>query len=385
MDLKELKIRKNEILDSMSDISARCVKEKRNKNTAENIRFQQLERELSEVENEIEIEKNILRSNSVCVEGRNSNYETRKVSDGNMKEFKKFLVNEQQKQYIEKSETRAVGVSLKSENTAVVPQNVSDQIVKKLVEYCPLFSGAQMFKVGAGELNIPVETEDNLFNAAFVGENNAVAVHKVQLDTKKLVARRCGAAIQVTEQLILDSGANIEEYVVDLLARRMSVALNKAALVGNRDNGEFEGVMTNPDVERITVSAIDANSLIQLTRTLNPEFNPVMLMNRETFKLVSQLTDQAGNYVMVHDFRAEKPVYHVQGAEVFVDVNLENNQILLVDPKHALAAMIKSDLRVKRIDGDTENALKGLNTFVMDFYGDMICVNPAAAVILEVE
>ena len=64
--LKELRVQKNNILDRMSAINEKCVQEKRKRNMVEQREFDNLERELSEVEFSIENEQRRIRSGCVC-------------------------------------------------------------------------------------------------------------------------------------------------------------------------------------------------------------------------------------------------------------------------------------------------------------------------------
>ena len=368
---------KNELIDEMLKLNNKCIMEQRDFTQSESEYYDLLDSELRK------IEKQEKRQTEWRCE---IDSEIRKEDDTNMntQEFRNFLNDTNQRLFVEE---RAVNTTLKAENGAVVQQTVSDMVVKKLQEISMLFGESRMFTGVNGELSIPVENAQNLISATFVGEDNALSVNKLIFSAKKLVAKRVGCAVCLTDNLVLDAGFGAVDYVVQLLAERLSVGIENSILNGQKDKGEFEGILAHEAMPKMTVSAVSSDSIIELTRALHPAYtqNAKMVMNRKTFQALSKLTDGAGQYLMVFDFAREKPVYICQGHEVVVSQNMPDGKILFVSPQHALATLIKGGVRVRRVAEDSDNALRGTQLFVCDMFVDTVLVNPDACMLLETE
>ena len=377
MDLKDLKIRKNEILDSMSDISARCVKEKRNKNTAENIRFQQLERELREVENEIEIEKNILRSNSICVEG--TNYENRKVSDGNMRKFlnsdEKTMKVELRADYLNTSAVDGVKVN---------PANVFEQILEQLREVAPIIGQATVYPSVSGSLAIPKEG-NNAYDAEFLAEGQRSELKKLNLDTVVLNGQRLQTAMRFTREMALNAGVNIDAFVSKKCVENLGHSLEKQALQGYHDSG-FAKITDAEGVEVKEVAAITADDVMELVMGMKPQLlrGAKLVMNRAVFAAFKQLKGGDGNYLVQPDFLAE-PVYRVLGLPIEISEFVEDDQVLLINPHEALAMLVKNDMQLQKIMDDTDNIMDFTVTVVCQMVVDVKVKRPEAIKVLKIQ
>lgn len=368
---------KNELIDEMLKLNNKCVMEQRDFTQSEADYYDMLDSELRKLERE-EIR-------------RNSNIESdlnRKDGKNNMenRELTTFLMNKNEDFLTSEVETRATGVTLKSANTGIVPQHVAGEIVRKLTEYAPLFALAKTFVVNDGELNVPQEDASNLFDVSFVGENTELDVNTIKFNTVKLVAKRCGAGVEVTQQLVNDSGIDIQSYVADLCARNLARGLNKAILHGDGVTS-FQGILTVEGLQKDTTQALTADNLIKLTRMMNPEYvkGSVLVMNREMFVQISQMTDGGGQFLMILDFRHESAVYSIGGVEVVVDDNMPSNKIIMLNPLHALGALVRSNVVLKKVDGDRQAVLKGLVLFVVEMYADVKVINKDAIRVLEIQ
>lgn len=370
---------KNELIEKMLQMNNRCIIENRSFSTEEEDCYAELERELKK------IEKEEMRSQWAC---KSDNIQIRKVCDVTMekRELKNFLINKNEDVLISEVETRATGVTLKSANTGVVPQYVAGEVIRRLTEYAPLFAMAKTFVINDGELNVPQEDSQNLFDVSFVGENEELDVNAIKFNTVKLVAKRCGAGVEVTQQLVNDSGIDIQSYVADLCARNLARGLNKAVLLGDGVNS-FEGILTVEGLETDTTTALTADDLIKLTRMMNPEYvkGSVLVMNREMFVKISQMTDGSGQFLMILDFRHESAVYSIGGVEVVIDDNMPSTKILMLNPLHALGALVRSNVVLKKVDGDRNAVLKGLVLFVVEMYADVKVINKDAIRVLKIQ
>lgn len=310
-----------------------------------------------------------------------------KGNENNMienRDFEKFLKNENAKTY--EVETR--NVSLMSENEPVKVQNMADYMVKSLVERAPLFGECQAFAPANGVLAIPKESENNLDDTfEFVGENTALDIHKIQFETVKAEAQRIGVAVKVTEHLVMNSGVDVQGYVLDLLARKLSRAVEKQMVNGNSE-GHFEGLASltkeKHHINEFSVSALDSDALLDCVHAVHPDYldGAVFVVNRETYNAVSKLKDASGQYVLKleRSVANEATHYSAFGFKVLIHDQVPANQVYFVNMKEAYASLMPRSVRVKKIDNDSTNALNATVVYMVDCYLATVCKNGKAVV-----
>src|SRR5699024_427399 len=91
-----------------------------------------------------------------------------------------------------------------------VPTSVHTEIIEKLTEVSPVFSAVRKFSSVTG--NLKIAREDELHDEGFIGETLDATKIRPSLKTVTLNQKRVGAATQLTNQLINDSGVDIVGY-----------------------------------------------------------------------------------------------------------------------------------------------------------------------------
>ncbi len=276
-----------------------------------------------------------------------------------------------------------------------VPTVLSNQIVEKLVEQAAIFGRARNFQTVSGNLEILRET--NIGDAAFVGENESLTANDFSFDKVQLEQRRAGTAIELTEQLINDSGINIINYATGVMTRRLARKLDEQALIGDKANKSFEGVLTvdrvaNPEVTvgSHTAGNVTADNLLDMTLSMNPEYlaDAVFVMSRATFNQVAKLVDADGRYLLVRDYVDGKPIYKIFGQQIVIQDKFPaaalagDVTVLFCNFAEATASMTKKGASLKRV-GDTTSALKGTQMLLLDIYADFKIINEDAIRVLE--
>lgn len=375
---------KIKIIDRMMKMNEIAVSENRTFNSVEEDEYRTLEAQLDEIEREERIkEKQERRSQWACQS--DNQIQTRK-DDTEMKDFQEFLLNRNEKTYVTTETRDLVGTTLKANNENVVPTSVAQQVIQKMVDQSDLLRNATIFNVGGGKLSVPRETTTNLFECGFCGEAEAVQTHPLTFDVAKLEEVRVGASCTLTNQMIFDSGAAIVDYTLNLLVRRMTNTIEKNMLRGDKEAGQFSGLLNDENLPVLNVSAIDADTLVMAIRSFHPSLldGAVMLMNRETYKKVSVLKSGTGDFLMVPKFVEDTPKYMVNGTRVVVSEHLNDDEILLVNPK-AIGVLIARNITVHRIDSDHEAIMKGIQTFCIEAYLDLVLINPDGALLIKAQ
>lgn len=202
-------------------------------------------------------------------------------------------------------------------NGAVVPTTIAQRIIAKVEEICPIWTMAEHYNV-KGNLSLPAEDESNTNLAmTYADEFSEAESGKVTFKSINLGEFLGRCLCKVSKSLINNSQFDIVSYVVDKIARKVSVFLEKELLVGTTSKIEgLKGVTLN--VTTASATAVTADELVDLQEEVIDAYqaNAVWIMNRATRKAIRKLKDQDGQYLLNKDMTAKwgytllgKPVY----------------------------------------------------------------------------
>ncbi|XBO88456.1 phage major capsid protein [Bacillus paranthracis] len=272
-----------------------------------------------------------------------------------------------------------------------VPTSLSNVIVEKLVEQAPLFQRAKGFTPVSGTLE--VLREQNIGDATFVGEMEPAEMSDFTFDKITLEQRRAATAIELSQQLVNDSGIDVVNYAVNVLTRRLARKLDETVLNGDPAKKQFEGILTSTKVETFTSKVADKialDELLNLTLAVHPDHlsGSVFVMGRGAFNEVAKLKDAQGNYHVVKDVVNGKPVYKIFGHEILIQDKMPAFgtgaiSVVFVNLGEAYATMIKKGAQLKRISDDTKQALRGSHMLLLDIYADGKILNEEAIKFLK--
>jgi HK97 family phage major capsid protein len=204
-----------------------------------------------------------------------------------------------------------------------VPVNLSNQIIEKLVEQAQLFGRAKSFSPVSG--NLEILREQTIGGATFIGEMENAAMSDFTFDKVVLEQRRAATAIELSQQLVNDSGINVIEYATGVMTRRLAREMDKSVLTGVKTNKQFEGILTVNTttfpailpVAPVAANAVDAvllDALLDLTLSINPEYldGAVFVVGRPMFNKIAKLKDANGQYHLVkrrYQWQASLPYF----------------------------------------------------------------------------
>lgn len=391
MNLKELKESLNEAKASKKELLTKAVTEVRSLEATEDEELRQLNKKISDLQNQIQTAEEELRSNVVEEKIKTEGERKMNKQEMEIRAIENFIKNGVVTE--ELRETSASTTNTSANNTSIQPVYVQNEIVRRLEELCPVFAKAKRYEARAGELRIPREAVANLWEFGFVGEDAAVAEHTFSFDTISLKQVRVGASVKVTQHLLNDVEIDIVGYVVDMLARRLGATLDYHAINGTGVQGEdLQGLagLTNEDhgITEVSAVALDADVLLDAIHAMHPSLlnGAEFIMSRSTYNAVSKLKDLSGQYILKleRSVAPEAPRYQVFGFPVHVTEDIANDKVLFVNVAHACATMVKKGTQMIRISNDTQNALRGTHTFVIDAYVDFRLRDPQAVVAVNI-
>ena len=385
MNIKALKESLNEAKEAKKELLKNAIE---TRSLVQDETLTELNNKISDLQNQIEKAEEEIRNSSVeeNIENKGENKMTKQEQE--IRSIEKFI-----KTGVIDEEVRATQTS--ANNTAIQPTYIDNELVRRLEEVAPVFSKARMYQSTAGELKIPREAESNLYECGFVGEDADVPEKAFSFDTISLKSVRVGAYVKVTQQLLNDVELDIVSYVVDMLARRLGATLDHHAIVGAgtaSSHEDLQGLATltnaKDKVNEVTGAALDADVFLDAIHAIHPSLlnGAEFYMNRKTYNAVSKLKDSDGQYILKLEksVAVEEPHYTVFGFRVNVTNDMPDDKVLFVNVGQACATMIKKGSQLVRISNDTQNALRGTHTFVIDAYVDFRLRDPQAVVVVKI-
>lgn len=293
---------------------------------------------------------------------------------------------------MEKMETRSTefekelrSLNTTANGTALIPENVQNEIVKRMEEISPAFASARKIPSVYGELKVARENDE--VAGGFFGEGEEILEQSIAFEYATLKQKRVGAALSLSNQLINDSAVDIVGYVNDLVSRRLSKAVEQAIFNGDGVK-EFAGIVNDSAVQSVAAEGgvLTIDSVIDLYTSLHPAFldGAVFYMTRPAFNVLAKLKDNNGHLYMQNGVVNGVITYTLLGTPVAVTEGLDAaTPIVLANLAEGYSIMVKQDMKLQTIV-DGPNALRGSQLIVADGYMDGAVTNPAAIVKLTV-
>src|SRR5699024_10628959 len=380
--IKELKEQRNNLLDKMDEIKAKVNKdgfgtESRNLTEQETNEFRSLVNEVSTIDTQIEEIRN-LKGNKV---------EERDMAEQNLVEQRSAIqsLNKNDKAGLEE---RAQYVNTTQDGSVLIPEQIADEILRKMEETSPVFEQSRKYPSIEGTLKIAKENTDD--QAGFVGENEEIPSIALKFGHVTLTQKRVGAAVTLTQQLLNDGAVDLLGYSADLLARRAARAVEKSIFKGEGGEKGFVGIFSDQvtdsqDLNKVKISAsVTADELADITGAVNPAYldGAAFYMSRELFNQIRKIKDGTGDFLLQARDVNGRIGQTILGFPVFIsDVLTKEDGVLFGNIGNAYGVMIKKGFALKHVNGDTQQTLNGTQLLAFDGYMDGNVINPEALVI----
>lgn len=379
MELKELREQRNSLLDKMDEITYKVNengtgKESRNLTSKESEEFEKLVNEVRTIDSQINELKNT----------KGQKVEEREMADNKLVEqrsaLNSFIRNDRKG-----LEERAQYVNTTNDGDVLIPEQIADEILRKMEEASPVFEQARKYPSINGTLKIAKENTDD--QAGFVGENEEIPSIALKFKHVTLTQKRVGAAVTLTQQLLNDSAMDLLSYSADLLARRTARAVEKSIFKGLGQERGFVGILSNEvtdseDLNKVKIgSNVTVDDLADITGSLNPAYldGAAFYMSRETFNGIRKLKDGTGDFLLQNGTVNGVIGSTILGFPVYVsDVLDKKDGIIFGNIGAAYGIMVKQGFSLKHVNGDTQQTLNGTQLLAFDGYMDGNVINPEA-------
>ena len=205
----------------------------------------------------------------------------------------------------------------KTDNGAVIPTTIAQQIIKKVYDVSPILEKSQKYNV-KGKLQIPYyDTTSGGINVAYAEEFTPLTSSNGKFKNIELDGFLAGALSKISNSLINNSQFDIVSFVVNQMGEDIARFIEHELLVGTSEKVTGLSTLTN-SVTTAAATAITSDEVIKLKDSIKDVFqnNAIWIMSTATRTALRLLKSSDGHYLLNDDISSPfgtvllgKPVY----------------------------------------------------------------------------
>jgi HK97 family phage major capsid protein len=235
-------------------------------------------------------------------------------------------------------ERRALGDAVQGNITTAAPLPTSfvGQLYRYLVDTSSIRqTNPTVYSTSSGEpLTLPVSTAEG--HATWTSEGGLLTAADPTLTTVSLSAYKVSKLLQVSSELLSDTGFDIIGYLAEHAGRNLGIAIDTAYVAGtgtNQPTGFLGAATVAAQATTGTggvlgfptggTGSVGADVLIDLFHSIIPQYRPraAWVMHDHTIKAVRKLKDSTGQYIWQPALVAGNPDT-ILGRPVYADPNM---------------------------------------------------------------
>lgn len=212
----------------------------------------------------------------------------------------------------------------KTDNGAVIPTTIAQQIVKKVYDVSPILAKSQKYNV-KGKLQLPYyDTTGGGINVAYATEFTPLTSSNGKFTNIELDGFLAGALSKISNSLINNSQFDIVSFVVDQMGEDIARFIEHELLVGTEGKVEGLSKLTN-SVTAAAQTAITADEVVKLKDSIKDVFqgNAIWIMSPATRTALRLLKGTDGHYLLNDDISSPFGTV-LLGKPVYVSDNMPN-------------------------------------------------------------
>jgi HK97 family phage major capsid protein len=212
---------------------------------------------------------------------------------------------------------RAVSNLTETDNGAIIPKTIANQIIKKVYDISPILAQSSKFNV-KGTLEIPYYDEtDNAITVAYANEFESLSSNVGKFKTIELSGFLAGTLVLISRKLINNSQFDVTNFVVNEMSEHIARFVEGELLNGTAGKVTGLSTLTN-SMTAASATAITADEIITMKGNIKDVYqnNAIWIMNPATRNALRLLKDQMGRYLLNDDISSPfgttllgKPVY----------------------------------------------------------------------------
>ena len=212
----------------------------------------------------------------------------------------------------------------KTDNGAVIPTTIAQQIIKKVYDVSPILEKSQKYNV-KGKLTIPYyDTTGGGINVAYAEEFTPLTSSNGQFKNISLDGFLAGALSKISNSLINNSQFDIVSFVVNQMGEDIARFIEHELLIGTSNKVEGLSKLTN-SVTTAAGTAITSDDVVKLKDSIKDVFqsNAIWIMSPATRTALRLLKGSDGHYLLNDDISSPFGTV-LLGKPVYVSDNMPN-------------------------------------------------------------
>lgn len=285
---------RNTVIESMENLLKKANEETRALDENEQNQFNQYKEEIGKLDSTMEAQRyaeELAKKQNASVSKPST-----QVTPPNQQEEQRMLAEDNFLKFI-RGEERALDVA---GNGGIIPTIISDRIIQKVKELCPIYAQATVFNVG-GDLVFP-KFDYTTINTSFIADMTALTPQNGNFTTVKLQNFIAGSLVQISRSLINRQDFDLTSFIVNMMAMSIADFIENQLLNGVGTTAPL-GIFKDPAVTVVTAAsatAITFDDLISVQMSVPEQFqaNAVWVMHKNTFMGLRKLKDTTGQYLL---------------------------------------------------------------------------------------
>lgn len=302
MNFKKLIEERNKKVEEMNTLVTKADTETRALTDEEVTAFNDLKKAVEQIDETLELAKTNLKKIDDNGMGEPQAQEANDTNEAETRAFASYI-REGKLSYMD-TETRAAVNMEKGTNGAIIPTSIANKIIETVLNIAPILQLSDSYDV-KGNLVFPVYDETTqAIKCTYADEFTALASTSGKFTPITLGGFLAGALSKVSKSLINNSDFDVVNYVITKVAEAIAQFLEKEFINGTTN--KVTGLLSSTRlVTAGAATVITADDLINTALNVPQAYrkNSVWIMNSETFKAISKLKDQEGNYLLNKDLR----------------------------------------------------------------------------------
>lgn len=202
----------------------------------------------------------------------------------------------------------------KTDNGAVIPTTIAQQIIKKVYDVSPILAKSQKYNV-KGKITLPFYTDG--ITVAYATEFTPLTSSNGSFDSIELDGHLAGALSKISNSLINNSQFDIVSFVVNQMGEDIARFIEHELLIGT--TGKVTGLSTlKPSITTAAATAITADDVVKLKDSIKDVYqgSAIWIMSPATRTALRLLKGSDGHYLLNDDISTPfgtsllgKPVY----------------------------------------------------------------------------
>ncbi len=204
---------------------------------------------------------------------------------------------------------KTLRVSSDPQGGFLAPAEFSTEFLREMAQFSPIRSIASVRTTSAPSVIYPART--GITNGKWKGENQTQETSEPSFGEAEIVVREINTFVDISNQLLADSGGAAEREVRDALAEDFGVKEGTAFVSGDGVLAP-KGFMNDSRIgETVNGHAtnLSADALINILYALKPAYrgNATWVMNSTTLATIRKLKDTTGAYIWQPGLQAGQP------------------------------------------------------------------------------